>query len=406
MSTEDIIAKSNEYLMNTYARLPVAFVRGEGMKLWDADGAEYLDFAAGIAVNALGYAHPAVTAAIHDQAGQLMHTSNLYHIGLQADLAEKLINLTFPGKVFFSNSGAEANECAIKLARKYAKLKRPGDPHAPYEIITAGASFHGRTLATLAATGQAFKQAPFTPLPAGFKHVAFNDIGAMEAAVNDMTCAVMLELVQGEGGVVIAHPDYITDIRKLCDEHDLIFIIDEVQTGIGRTGTMFAYEQYEVEPDVMTLAKALGNGMPIGATIARGPFGDVFEQGDHGSTFGGNFMACRAASAVLDAIHDQSLVGHAAAMGVYLLERLYELWTKHDGVVEVRGLGLMAGIQLAGPFADWVGRTCMEAGVIVTKAGANVVRVLPPLIVEKADIDVLANVLGVALAGLPTKEES
>lgn len=403
MNNQDITAKTREYVMNTYTRWPVAFARGQGMKLWDVAGKEYIDFVGGIAVCCLGHAHPSLAEALSRQARTLIHTSNLYHTEGQADLAERLINLSYPGKVFFANSGAEANEGAVKLARKYAKERHGGDGY-PYEVITAENSFHGRTLAMLAATGQKDKQTPFEPLPVGFRHVPFNDLGAMEAAVSENTCAIMLEPIQGEAGVNVADKPYLEGVRSLCDERGLLLILDEVQTGIGRTGKWFAYEHYEMRPDIMTLAKGLGGGVPIGAIVAIGRLGEVFQPGDHGTTFGGSPLVCAAAHAVLDTIENERLVEKAALLGDYLQERLRALMEIEPSIVEIRGKGLLVAIELAEEVAPDVVDLCMARGVLTNKTGPRVIRLTPPLIVSERDIDLLIQALTDSLADVKKGE--
>jgi len=321
MNNRQVIELSQKYLMPTYGQLPVAFVRGEGCRLWDADGKEYLDFVGGIAVLGTGHCHPRVAAAICRQAGTLMHTSNLYYIPPQAQLAQRLTELSFADRCFFCNSGAEANEAAIKLARKWAGLNREGEC---FEIIAAHQSFHGRTLATVAATGQEKYQIPFRPLPPGFRFAPFNDISALEAAVTEHTCAVMLEPIQAEGGMNVPADDYLPAVRQLCDERGILLVLDEVQTGMGRTGRWFGYEHASITPDIMTLAKSLGSGFPIGACLATEEVATAFAPGDHASTFGGNHLACTAALATIDVIQEEGLVQNAADKG-RLLEELLTL---------------------------------------------------------------------------------
>ncbi len=374
MSTSEL---ADRYLMQTGRRLPVTFVRGEGCRVYDDAGREYLDLVAGIAVNLLGHAHPDVVAALTDQAGRLIHTSNLYFTQPQAELARRLVQVSFPSRVFFCNSGAEANEAAIKLARKWGARNRDG----AFEIITTVGSFHGRTLATVTAGGPHKYSDPFKPLPAGFVHVEFNDIQAVKAATNDRTVAVMLEPVMGEIGVIPADPSYLRAVRAWCDEKNLLLILDEVQTGLGRTGRWFAHQHSGITPDVMTLAKGLGGGVPIGACLAN-PRADVFEPGDHGSTFGGNPLACAAALAVLHVIERDGLVGHAAEMGELLHASLSDL-----GATQVRGLGLMQAFQLADPKAKPFQLACLEAGLIVNAVDDHTVRIVPPLILSAAEID-------------------
>jgi predicted acetylornithine/succinylornithine family transaminase len=374
MSTSEL---ADRYLMQTGRRLPVTFVRGQGCLLYDESGREYLDMVAGIAVNLLGHAHPDVVAAVTRQAQTLIHASNLYFTQPQVELARRLVELSFPSRVFFCNSGAEANEAAIKLARKWGVRHRDG----AFEIITTAGSFHGRTLATVTAGGQPKYSDPFKPLPEGFVHVPYNDIESLKAATGERTVAVMLEPVMGEIGVIPAAPGYLKAVRSWCDERDLLLILDEVQTGLGRTGRWFAHQHHGITPDVMTLAKGLGGGLPIGACLAA-PRADVFEPGDHGSTFGGNPLACAAALAVLSVIERDGLVGHAAEMGEALGGALLDL-----GVKEVRGLGLMQAFELEEPRAKALQQASLDAGLIVNAVDDHSIRLVPPLIIGTAEID-------------------
>jgi predicted acetylornithine/succinylornithine family transaminase len=368
---------ADRYLMQTGRRLPVTFVRGQGCRVWDDGGKEYLDLVAGIAVNLLGHSHPDVVAAVSGQAARLIHTSNLYFTQPQVELAERLVALAFPSRVFFCNSGAEANEAAMKLARKWGARNRDG----AYEIITTLGSFHGRTLATVTAGGQHKYSDPFEPLPAGFVHVPYNDVEALRSVTTDQTVAVMLEPVMGEIGIIPAAPGYLQAVRAWCDEKNLLLILDEVQTGLGRTGRWFAHQHAGIQPDVMTLAKGLGGGIPIGACLAN-PRADVFEPGDHGSTFGGNPLVCTAAATVLRVIERDGLVGHAAEMGDLLHSSIADL-----GASEVRGLGLMQAFQFGEPKAKPFQNVCLEAGLIVNAVDDNSVRLVPPLIITAAEIE-------------------
>jgi len=368
---------AEQYLMQTGRRLPVTFVRGEGCLLFDEEGKEYLDLVAGIAVNLLGHSHPDIARSVAGQARTLIHTSNLYFTRPQVELARRLVELSFPSRVFLCNSGAEANEAAIKLARKWGTKNRDG----AFEIITAVGSFHGRTLATVTAGGQAKYSDPFKPLPDGFVHVAFNDIDAIKAATTERTIAVMLEPVMGEIGIIPAASGYLKAARAWCDEKGLLLILDEVQTGLGRTGKWFAHQHHGITPDVMTLAKGLGGGIPIGACLAA-PRADVFEPGDHGSTFGGNPLACMAALTVLTVIERDGLVGHAAEMGELLNGVLQGL-----GAKEVRGLGLMQAAEFAEPLAKAFQQSCLEAGLIINAVDESSIRFVPPLIITAAEID-------------------
>lgn len=394
MNNQTIIEAGQQYVMNTYGRLPIALVKGQGARVWDADGKEYLDFVAGIAVNCLGHNHPALTTAITEQAAQLLHVSNLYWIEPQVKLARLLVENSCFAKVFFANSGAEANEGAIKLARKYAQEHFGEDK---YEIITMNKSFHGRTLATLAATGQDKFHRDFKPLPAGFKYVPFNDLPALEAAVGPHTCAVMMEPIQGEGGVYPADPDYLFKVRQFCDDRNLLLIFDEVQTGIGRSGELFAYQVYGVEPDIMTLAKGLGGGVPIGAFLAKGEVAAALKPGDHGSTFGGNPLATAAATAVLETILADGFLAGVKEVAGYFTAKLEELAAKHPVVKEVRGKGLLLGMELEVAAGDVV-NDCREKGLLINCVAEKVLRFLPPLIITKADVDEAVAILDQALA--------
>jgi len=368
---------AERYLMQTGRRLPVTFVRGQGCLVYDESGKEYLDLVAGIAVNLLGHAHPDVAAALSAQARSLIHTSNLYFTQPQVELAKRLVELSFPSRVFLCNSGAEANEAAIKLARKWGTRNRDG----AFEIITALGSFHGRTLATVTAGGQHKYSDPFEPLPGGFVHVPFNDIDAVKAATTPKTVAVMLEPVMGEIGVIPPAPGYLEAVRKWCDEQNLLLILDEVQTGMGRTGKWFAHQHHSLTPDVMTLAKGLGGGVPIGACLAS-PRADVFEPGDHGSTFGGNPLACTAALAVLNVIERDGLIGHAAEMGELLRASLEAIPSK-----STRGIGLMQAVEFEEPRAKAIQQACLDAGLVVNAVDDHSIRLVPPLVITAAQID-------------------
>ncbi len=368
---------ADRYLMQVGRRLPVTFVRGQGCLVYDDAGNEYLDLVAGIAVNLLGHAHPEVAGAVALQAKTLIHTSNLYFTQPQVELARRLVELSFPSRVFFCNSGAEANEAAIKIARKWGTRSRAG----AHQIITTLGSFHGRTLATVTAGGQPKYSDPFKPLPEGFVHVPYNDLDAIKAATSAHTVAVMLEPVMGEIGVVPAELGYLAGVRRWCDDQGLLLILDEVQTGLGRTGRWFAHQHHGITPDVMTLAKGLGGGVPIGACLAA-PKADVFEPGDHGSTFGGNPLACAAALAVLNVIERDGLVGHAAEMGEMLNAAIHRLGGK-----EVRGLGLMQAVEFAEPRAKAFQQGCLEARLVVNAVDDHSIRFVPPLIITAEQID-------------------
>lgn len=382
---------SKKYLMNTYARMPIIMRKGRGMKVWDSNGKEYLDFVGGIAVNCLGHCHPRVVIALQKQAQRLLHVSNLYQIEPQIKLAKLLIKHSFADKVFFCNSGAEANEAAIKLARKYAKDHASNDR---YEIITAHGSFHGRTLATLSASGQEKLQKGFEPLMPGFKHAPFNDIEALNDAITKHTCAIMLEPIQGESGIRMPHKDYLKNVRKICDKHNILLIFDEVQTGIGRTSKLFAYEHFGIEPDIISLAKGLGGGVAIGAILAKNSVASSFTPGAHATTFGGNPLACAAAIATVETLlEDGFILDNCKRMGKYLTEKLEGLKNDFPSLIaEVRGLGLMVGMEITTTCSSIV-NSCAEHGILVNCAGGNVLRFTPPLIVTEKEINHLISVL-------------
>lgn len=385
MNLNEIMEMDKKYFMNTFgSRIPVCFDYGKGINLWDTNGKKYYDFFAGIAVSVLGHSHPNLVKAIKDQAEKFLHCSNLYYIEPQAKLAKLLVENSCADKVFFANSGAEANEGAIKLARIYFKKK---GVDGKYEIITLKNSFHGRTLATVAATGQEKYKKPYAPLTPSFVNVPMNDISALEDAVGDSTCAVMLEPIQGESGVNPLTPQYLKAVRKLCDEKGLLLIFDEVQTGIGRTGKLFGYQNYGVEPDIFTLAKALGGGVPIGAILAKDFVAQAFEPGDHGSTFGGNPLACAAGVAVIETVFNDGIVQNSEKTGNYFKNKLNFLKEKYSIILEVRGSGLMIGIQLSGGKAVEIRNLLFERGYLVGNVGADIIRLLPPLILSESDVD-------------------
>lgn len=381
--------------MNTYARLPITLVRGQGSRVWDDSGKEYLDFISGIAVNTLGHAHPILVAALAEQASTMLHCSNLFQIPKQQQLAEKLSGLSGLARVFFSNSGAEANEGAIKLARKYFF----DQDSARRGIISATESFHGRLLSTLTATGQDKVKQGFDPLPPGFSHVPLNDFAALKSAVSEHTAAVLLEPLQGEGGVNLAQPEYLQQVRRLCDEHGILLILDEIQTGMGRTGTMFAFEQAGIVPDILTLAKGLGGGVPIGAMLASEKVAASFGPGSHGSTFGGNPLSCTAALTVLDVMAEEGLLLNVAARSKQLLGGLHQLAERFAWIEEVRGQGLLVGLACSLEVADAIA-TCRDAGLLVLQAGPKVIRILPPLNVSAAEIDEALAVLENVFTGV------
>ncbi|HTO18556.1 MAG TPA: aspartate aminotransferase family protein [Pseudomonas sp.] len=379
---------SSAYLMPTYARQPVSFSRGQGARLWDTQGIEYLDAIAGVAVTSLGHAHPEIAAVIADQAGQLLHTSNLFRIEWQERLAERLCALSGMQRAFFCNSGAEANEAALKLARLHASARRVTDP----QVLVMENSFHGRSLATLAATGNPAAQRGFEPLMPGFVRVPYDDIEALREAARQFPgiVAVLVEPVQGEGGVRAASAGYLQALRQLCDEHDWLMMVDEVQTGLGRTGTWFGFQQAGIVPDVITLAKALGNGLPIGACLARGRAAELFSPGQHASTFGGNPLACRVACTVLDILAREQLPQRAATLGRRLLAALREGLSACPEVLAIRGQGLMVGIELDRQCPELVGRALEEQRLLITVTRGTTLRLLPPLICDAAQIDDIA----------------
>ena len=391
MTTKDFIASYKKFVMPTYTRLPLVLAKGRGAKVWDLDGNEYLDFFPGWAVSGLGHCHPKVVKAIKEQAAKILHVSNNYMNELQAQLAEKLVKNSFDGKVFFANSGAEANEGALKLARKY------GNPTSRFEVITMEKSFHGRTLAMIAATGQDKVKKGFGPLPTGFKHVPFNDLPKLEGAISDKTVAIMLEPIQGEGGIRIADKKYLKQIRELCDEKDILLIFDEVQTGMGRTGEMFAFKNLGVEPDIMTLAKSLGSGLPIGAVIAKRKIADTLGAGTHASTFGGSPLAASAALATINAIEEEGLLENAKEMGAYLLTKLEKLKKAFPIVItEIRGMALMIGLELTRE-GEKIYKNCLKKGLLINCTQKNVLRIMPPLTVKKGDINKAIKILEQAI---------
>lgn len=392
MTDSSVQEISEARLMRTALRYPVTFVHGRGAHLYDEEGKEYLDFFAGIAVAALGHAHPKVAAAVSSQAGELVHVSNHFYTQPAAELAERLCELLGwrDGRVFFTNSGAESNECAIKVVRKWSR-----DKYSPerYETIAAHGSFHGRTFETLAATGQPKKWEPFSPLPPGFVHVPYDDAPAIESAVTGGTSSVLLEPVLGEGGVIVPADEYLPAVRKVCDRHDLAFIADEVQTGFGRTGEWFAFQHSAAVPEVISLAKALGNGLPIGACVARGELAEAFGPGDHGSTFGGGPVVCAGALAVLDVIEEEGLVERSRELGEYLQQSLRNLVESHPLVTDVRGKGLLIAVQLTKSTARDVATRALGKGLVINDVGPSALRLSPPLIVSEEDCDRAVEIL-------------
>jgi acetylornithine aminotransferase len=393
MPTEELRQDADRYLMNTYARTPISIVRGRGCKVYDLEGREYLDFVAGIAVSVLGHGHPDLVAAIQKQAQHLLHASNLYYTEPQTKLAKRLVEHAFAKKVFFCNSGAEANEAAIKLARRYAHEKYGAER---YEIIAMLQSFHGRTMATLTATGQEKVQKGFEPLVPGFVHVPFNNLQAVEQAVTNKTAAVLLEPVQGEGGVRVADQSYLKGLRELCRQKDILLIFDEVQTGMGRTGPLFAYEHFGVAPDIMTLGKGLGGGLPIGACLATETAAAAFVPGTHASTFGGNPVACAAGLAVLDVLLEGGVLERGRRMGAYLARGLQDLKDRMPIVKEARGLGLLQGLELTVDGKPIVA-DCLARGLLINCTADRVLRFVPPLVVTQAEIDRLLDLLNQTL---------
>lgn len=394
-TTTDWHALEAQLYMRTFARIPLTLVRGSGALVWDDRGREYLDFFAGLAVNALGHCPPVIVETLREQVGNLIHTTNLYYTIPQLQLAQILVEHSSLQQVFFTNSGAESNEAAIKLARKWGKLQRGG----AFEIISTHNSFHGRTLATLAATGQPKYQQGFDPLPPGFVFVPFNDVEALEQAVTDRTVAILLEPVQGEGGVYPATREYLHAARRLCDERNLLLILDEIQTGVARTGTLWAHEQYGIEPDIMTLAKGLGGGVPIGAALAK-ERAAVFQVGDHGSTFAGNPLACAAGYAVMRTIIDQDIPGRVRLAGARLRAGLEGLRADFSLVTEVRGLGLLLAFELAREAGTDVLNAALERGLLVNRVTPTAIRLVPPLIVTDQQIDRAVEILRASVAAV------
>ena len=393
MDTKTLMEWSAKYHTPNYGRTPLVLVRGEGTRVWDSDGKEYLDFTTGIAVTGLGHCHPVITGAIREAAATLLHVSNIFHNAPQVHLAKLLVEHSFADRVFFCNSGAEANEAALKVVRKYAKEHLSTDR---YEVIATHNSFHGRTLATVSATGQPKYHHGFEPLMPGFKHVPYNDLRAMQRAVDSRTAAILVEPLQGEGGVNIPDDGYLSGLRKLCDESGALLVFDEVQTGVGRTGRLWAYEHSGVEPDVMTLAKALANGIPIGAMLCREAVAGALTAGSHGSTFAGSAFVTSVALATLTTVIGDKLPQRAAERGRELMDGLRTLQRTQPVITEVRGRGLLIGIELtrpAGPVMD----ACREAGLLVLTAGEKVVRLAPPLIVESSDCKRALDILGTAI---------
>lgn len=377
MNNKEIIDLDSKYIMQTYGRQPIALTHGEGVVIWDADGNEYIDFFAGIAVNALGQSHPKIIETIQRQAEKLIHVSNVYYTEEQVKLAKKLSEITIFDRVFYANSGAEANEGAIKLARKYT---------GKGEIIATNNSFHGRTLGTVTATGQDKYKEPFKPLPPGFKHVPYGDSKAISNAISDDTAAVLVEAIQGEGGVVVPPKNYLKEVEAICNEKGVLFILDEVQTGFGRTGEMFAYELYGINPHIMTIAKALGSGYPIGGILARGDVATAFDYGDHGATFGGNLLGCAVAMTVIDTIKDENLLDNSKTVGKHFKDNLVQLGEKYEFITDVRGFGLFLAIELNQESAEFANKM-REKGFLINSTAGNVLRFAPPLIITTEHVD-------------------
>lgn len=386
----DTMNLADKYMFRTYARFPITLVRGEGCRVWDEEGKEYLDFVGGIAVCALGHSSRLVSQVLQQQSEQLVHVSNLYYTRPQVELARLLVENCFADRVFFCNSGAEANEAAIKLARRYTNEKLGPEKHV---IISMDNSFHGRTMATLSATGQGKIRAGYDPLLKGFRFVPFNDLGALDEALDDSVCAVMLEPIQGEGGVVCPAPDYLKGVGELCKARDAVLIFDEVQVGMGRTGRLFAHEHYGVTPDIMTVAKALGNGLPIGAMLATEELSQAFGPGSHATTFGGTPLVTAVSKAVLNSLINDGWIENARVMGDYFRERLEVLSRRYGFIQEIRGRGLILGMVMDRPGAPVVS-ACLKEGFLINCAQENVLRFLPPLIVGKHEIEMLTQALG------------
>jgi len=385
----------SKYFMHTVNRVPVTLVKGEGARVWDDNGREYLDFVAGWAVNSLGHCHPVVAEALAEQAHTLIQVSNQFYTIPQLQLAEILVQHSCLDKVFISNSGAEANEGAVKLARRYGKHHLKG----AYEVISAIGSFHGRTLGMVAASGQVKHQEPYLPLPIGFVNVEYNSVAAIKSATTDKTCAVILEPLQGEGGVNLPDDDYLKEVKEWCEQKGILLILDEIQTGVGRLGTLFAYEQYGVEPDIMTLAKGLGSGVPIGTIMVKDS-ANVFAPGEHGSTYGGNPLVCAAAYATLKYIIDNNVVDNVRKVGRYFTGRLEELKNKYSFITDVRGRGLLLAIEFDHEIAADVLNSCLENGLLVNRVKPNALRFMPPLIIGNGEVDEAINILDKVLAAV------
>lgn len=395
METKEVIEQNSKYVMNSYGRIPVSFEKGEGTKIWDADGKEYLDFVAGIAVTNLGHGNKKVVDAIKAQAEKLIHTSNMYYIEPQVKLAKMLVENTHFEQAFFCNSGAEANEAAIKLARKYGKLKMNGN----FEIVTMKKSFHGRTITTITATGQEKYQKSFTPLTPGFTYAEYGNIEDLRSKITDKTLAVMIEVIQGEGGVNVRPDGYWEEIKQLIKEKNILLIIDEVQTGVGRTGKLFGYENYGLQPDIISVAKGIANGVPMGVMLAKKEL-CVFEPGDHASTFGGNFLASAAGIAVVEQLLEKGFLETVVEKGEYFKEKLGKLKDKYSFIKDVRGKGLMVGIEVEPDMIKPIVDGMYADGVLIGSAGGVALRFVPPLTVTKEEIDIMVAKLDKVMAGI------
>jgi len=398
----DAMADDKGFMMQNYGRAPMVLARGDGAWVWDTEGKRYLDFLAGISVLNIGHAHPAVAAAVREQVGLISHTSNLYYNEYQPALGKRLVELSFPGRAFFCNSGTEANEAAIKLARKRAA--KAGHPER-FEVISFTNSFHGRTYGSLAATAEPHYQEGFGPMPEGFKVLPFNDLGAVREAVGPATAAIIVEPIQGEGGVHPADAAFLRGLREIADKQDICLIFDEIQCGLGRAGALFAHQRYGVQPDVMTLAKALGGGLPIGAVIGRGQWGDVLKPGDHGTTFGGGPLVCAAALATLDVLVGEDLPARAERMGAVLVEELKKGLAGVSAVREIRAIGLMIGIELDFPGRELV-EQCRAQGLLINCTAGNVIRLLPPLVIDEAQARQGAAIVSAVIAGAAKERRS
>lgn len=391
MTNNEIVSKGQKYVMSVYGRFPIAPVKGKGSYLWDANGKQYLDFVGGVAVCVLGHCHDQLNKVLQEQSQQVWHVSNLYWIEPQVDLAEKLVNLSGLDKAFFCNSGAEANEAAIKLARKYFYRKKEAGRN---EIIVFNDSFHGRTLATVTATGQKKYHEGFAPLPTGFQYAEFNNLESVESLISESTCAIMIEAIQGEGGIKPADQNFLWGLRKICDREGILLIFDEVQCGMGRSGELFAYQTYGVVPDIVTMAKGLAGGFPIGATLAREEVAQAFLPGDHGCTFGGNPLAMAVANQVVDIVTGEGFLEHVKNISKYLIKELQGI--NDNRIVEIRGRGLLLGIEFDRDVSELV-NLCMQKGLLVMNAGSKVLRMVPPLIINEKEVNQAVNILKTAL---------